>query len=555
MSELESTEAVADPQVTTVLPKDPQPSVDRIDELARRILTGDIVLPKFQRGFVWDRAQILTLLDSVAKGFPIGSVLLWQSRQELRSENRIAELDIDLPRPDYPVNYLLDGQQRLSAICGAMFWKPDAAGSRWNIAYDLRAQTLVHLDALDDPPLHQIRVNKLADPAVFFAHVAALDTLQADDKDQLKVAATQLFNRFKDYKIATVTLGDMSIEDVAPIFERINSTGTPLTIVDLMRAATWSPDFDLIDAISELLGGLDDKNFGDVDKKVVLRNLSAAAGGGFSTNSIDQLRNLDADALKQAVAKTNDAYQRMVDFLATHIRVEGAQVIPYSNQLTVLAELFRRLPNPTAAQFHAIERWFWKTALAGYFSGWNTGQMAADLTAVRAFAEGAAAEIEVTVTQPNADIWRVRQFRSNNAHAKLLAIVLAHHQPIDLLTGQRIDTTDALSWANSKEFHHFFPQDYLKGKDVPAARINALANIVMLSSASNKSISNTSPSVYLKRVADEAKDELEEWLATNLISAAAYEAATNDDYDTFLAERSKTIHAELLPKAGWELAE
>src|ERR1035438_2401086 len=86
---------------TAPVPKDPQPSVDRIDDLARRILKGDILLPKFQRAFVWERPQIIMLLDSVARGFPIGSVLLWQSRQELRSENRIAGLDIDLPRPDY----------------------------------------------------------------------------------------------------------------------------------------------------------------------------------------------------------------------------------------------------------------------------------------------------------------------------------------------------------------------------------------------------------------------------------------------------------------------
>ncbi len=104
------------------VPKDPQPSVDRIDELARRVMTGDILLPKFQREFVWKYQQTLDLLDSVAKNFPIGSLLLWQSRQELRSENRIADLEIELPRPDYPVNYLLDGQQRLSTICGALFW-------------------------------------------------------------------------------------------------------------------------------------------------------------------------------------------------------------------------------------------------------------------------------------------------------------------------------------------------------------------------------------------------------------------------------------------------
>jgi len=142
---------------TAPVPKDPQPTVDRIDELARRILSGDILLPKFQRNFVWDRKQIRTLLDSIARGYPIGSILLWQSRQELRSENRLADLDINLPRPDYPVNYLLDGQQRLSAICGAMFWHGDDPSSRWNIVYDLRQQAFLHLDILDDPPHHQIR--------------------------------------------------------------------------------------------------------------------------------------------------------------------------------------------------------------------------------------------------------------------------------------------------------------------------------------------------------------------------------------------------------------
>jgi hypothetical protein len=122
---------------TAPVPKDPQPTVDRIDELARRILVGDILLPKFQRAFVWEKKQILRLLDSVNRGYPIGSVLLWQSRQELRSENSLADLPIKLPKPDYPVNYLLDGQQRLSTICGAMYWHRKDPFSDWNIAYDL----------------------------------------------------------------------------------------------------------------------------------------------------------------------------------------------------------------------------------------------------------------------------------------------------------------------------------------------------------------------------------------------------------------------------------
>lgn len=77
---------------TAPAPKDPQPSVDRIDELARRVLVGDILLPQFQRDFVWKRQQVLDLLDSIARNYPIGSLLLWQSRQELRRESRIADL-------------------------------------------------------------------------------------------------------------------------------------------------------------------------------------------------------------------------------------------------------------------------------------------------------------------------------------------------------------------------------------------------------------------------------------------------------------------------------
>ena len=215
---------------------------------------------------------------------------MWQSRQELRRENRIGDLEIKLPKPDYPVNYLLDGQQRLSSVCGALFWKGDDPDSRWNIVYDLRDLRFMHLETLDHPSLHQIRINKIPDAAAYFKHVSSLDSLGASDKDALKKAAEELFKRFKDYKIATETLGDMSIEDVAPIFERINSKGTPLTIVDLMRAATWSPEFDLVDSIDDIVGSLEEKHFGGIERKAILRNISAAAGGGFSADSIDNLR-------------------------------------------------------------------------------------------------------------------------------------------------------------------------------------------------------------------------------------------------------------------------
>lgn len=149
--------------------RDPKPSIDRIESLAQRVFDGDILLPKFQRDFVWKRSQVLDLFDSVSKNYPIGSILLWLSKQQLRSETNIAGLPFKERAEEYPVNYLLDGQQRLSCICGALFWTPSEGdeNSIWNVAYDLKQRRFVHLTTLDEPPLHFIRLNKLPDASAF----------------------------------------------------------------------------------------------------------------------------------------------------------------------------------------------------------------------------------------------------------------------------------------------------------------------------------------------------------------------------------------------------
>jgi hypothetical protein len=528
--------------------KDPQPSVDRIDDLAKRILTGDIYLPKFQREFVWERSQVIDLLDSVARNYPIGSILLWQSRQELRSEGRIADLDIAQPKPDYPVNYLLDGQQRLSSICGALYWKGGEPSSPWNVVYDLKKRLFLHLDTMDEPPLHQMRLNRIPDPATFFQHVALLES---SGQKELADAAKELFNRFKDYKVATVTLGDMPLADVAPIFERINSTGTRLTIVDLMRAATWSPDFDLVDSIDAMRDVLAAKSFEGIDRKAILRNVSAAVGGAFTVESIDELRKLKPDVLKAGTADAAEGYKRAVDFLSTHIKVPSFAVVPYTNQVVVLAEVLRRIPTPTAQQWRAIENWFWRSGISGYFSGWNSGMMAMDLTGVAEFVNGKLDALDMGFQVSVPSLWSSRTFRGNSAHSKILAIVLAYQGPKDFLTGQAIDVDKALAWQNSKEFHHFFPQAFLRTKGVAASRISSLANMVYLSSASNKLISNRAPSEYVAKLLAEHGAEARAWLATNLIDEAAINAALADDYDAFLAARAAVINERAKTQAGW----
>ena len=400
--------------------------------------------------------------------------------------------------------------------------------------------------------MHQIRLNKFPDPTSFFGQIASIQQLEAADKKELADEATRLFNRFKDYSIASVTLHDMDIEDVAPIFERINSTGTKLTIFDLMRAATWSADFDLVDAIDkDILAELEEKNFSTVERKAVLRAISAAAGGGFSADNIDSLRKLEVDKLKSASSEVGSAFKLAVDFLKNEIEAPNADIIPYSNQIVVLADIYRRIKSPSAKQLKEIKKWFWRTTFSGYFSGWNTGQMASDLQAVKDFCSGKKDHIDISIIKPSSEIWKIRTFRSNNAHSKMLGLMLAHHGSLDLVTGQKLSLEKSLAWQNQKEYHHIFPQAFLKKGGITNRKINALANFALISSSSNKYISEKSPSEYMRTCIDEFGANFANIAEANLLTEAAINFILNDDYENFIEERANTLFAKAMNLCEW----
>ena len=69
---------------------------------------GRVVIPEFQREYVWKPNRAPKLVDSFYWGFPISSLLLWQSSEEARARRRD-------PRPERSANisWLIDGQQRV----------------------------------------------------------------------------------------------------------------------------------------------------------------------------------------------------------------------------------------------------------------------------------------------------------------------------------------------------------------------------------------------------------------------------------------------------------
>lgn len=299
------------------VPKSPRgrehrPLPEKITDLSADVLDGTIRLPKFQRDFVWTRQQVLDLLDSIARGYPIGSLLLWKSTVNLASEHTIAGLAaVETQDDGEETAYLLDGCQRLSTICGTLHWEPNGdPESFWNLVYDLEEERFLHRHDLADPPASQVPLRLLDMPAVYFPRLNDLSP-------ELQTRARTLFERITGYEVATVTLQATPLSEVGRIFERVNTRGTPLATVELVRTATWRPNFDLLDEIDGIRDALARKHYGLIDRKLVLRAIAAAAGKGFTTANVEELPFLDTPALRSAVGAIQEAARRAVDFLTT----------------------------------------------------------------------------------------------------------------------------------------------------------------------------------------------------------------------------------------------
>jgi len=350
----------------------------------------------------------------------------------------------------------------------------------------------------------------------------------------------RLLNAIKDYKLPSVLIGDMTLSEVAPIFERINSSGRVLRFVDLMRAATWKEGFDLSDAIDKIRSSLEQKNFDTIEESHILRNISASLNEGIHKDAMEKIRYKSASELAQAARNTHEAYNKAVDFLTMELPVASYACLPYALQLTLLVEFFRKNNNPDAHVREILKKWFWHTSLGGRYGSVNTGVLTQELDNIRKLATGNLDIFDNHYTAVTPKLMDVK-FRLNYATSKAFALLLAENNPKSLLNGASVDIITVLSKINRNEFHHIFPKDYLKSQGYTESDINKHANICMLSLIDNRKISNKKPSLYFVDLQNQLGGKFNQILESNYIDDVALKYLLVDDYENFIRQRSQLV--------------
>nr|VFK66535.1 MAG: hypothetical protein BECKUNK1418G_GA0071005_10976 [Candidatus Kentron sp. UNK]VFK68436.1 MAG: hypothetical protein BECKUNK1418H_GA0071006_100241 [Candidatus Kentron sp. UNK] len=517
------------------------PTAQKIDNIINRIDEGDIKIPAFQRGYVWNQEQIIELLESIVAKYPIGSVLLWKTSERLKSTRNIAGYKIPERDDAYPVNYTLDGQQRLASIYGVfsqqLEQEKDISGYNPNkdifeIYYDFEKKQFLDKNSIKNSR-NCIHLRSLLDVSTLVSALSRLD-------EQYYKFAQGLASQFLNYEVPVVTIENRSRDDVGIIFERINNTGTRLTALDLMTAWTWTDDFHLLESCNLLSTELKEKGFGGIKHKTMLQIVSAIIQ---DTTISKDIINLSGEQVRNNWSGITDSIKKAVDFLSMSMNCRHIDFLPFTQQLIPLVKFFDLVKHPTSDQLEAMKRYFWKTSFSNrYSTGQTNAKMNSDIELLKKLRDGNPKIFDNYEYTADEIVLRNTKFSKSNPITRAFLLLMAQMTPLDLINGQRIDIWKSLARYNRKEYHHVFPKAFLESRGCPNDKMSCVLNFCFLSSDSNKIISNASPSDYF--FSHVSEQDFNKILKSNLlpINKQVYK---ENDYEGFLEKRSGEVLSKL----------
>jgi hypothetical protein len=383
-----------------------QPNIQRLPNLLRDVREGEIRIPRFQRPFVWTPDQRLLLFQSIYEGMPIGSFLIWRTKEnDLRCYDHLGPLRLAWASRDDEQGtqgirqYLLDGHQRLTTLYVAL--GEDLSGGdqglnlsdldsedeeeNWPIFFDLEERAFRINTKRNEPPDTWLPLYILFDPAGLYEFQKRLLDRGADRA--LVNRAESLASTFKDYSIPVVPIVTEDLELATESFQRVNSGGTRMTEVHMVSALTWSPEFDLNERMREIRLELGEVGWEELEEKMILNTCKAALDLDIYYADTQEVRK----ALKErpeVLQEATDSLKTAARFLREQCKVYGPAILPYSFQIVLLADALRVGVGSHEGELspsisEALRRWFWLTTYTEHFAGISAVRLARTLGHLR----------------------------------------------------------------------------------------------------------------------------------------------------------------------------
>lgn len=572
---------------------DTQSHTESLLDIIKGIHNQTIMLPEFQRDFRWELEQTYDLFDSLIRDIFIGTIIYGKpafalTLREIDQRPRKGKgSNAPLKTYDYSINdmaketqaqnlrIVLDGQQRLTSIYRAVMGL-DAVYIilRDDLDIDqikeLSLEDMIARVAGDESPT-EVSV-KLSDAynaeieghddsdldARFLQSRFARHSLNKFSEAQMKAeqkiyrrAVRKIIDLFKQQKMVSYYLLDMSLEKFCVFFERSNSRGIQLNFTDILAAKLYR-GFNLRKKIEEF----ESQSKLKLNREIIVRAITYICGverGG--TISIDRksiLENLEASDFQRLWDNVCSLYSESLNYLTSQHYILSQDWMPFENMIIPLM-MFRRqmkgFDQVNEEQRIFLEYWYWASIFSNRYSSASNEVIIMDSTALIQIAKGEQITARAYFTRLRSlitesdDLFSYTKKSSAIYRGILNLMGYAAKGLMDWNSTQKIDVTMRL------EDHHIYPRAYIASSpslDIDQGEaeqlVDCVVNRTLIPKLLNIQVGKKPPQVYLSELQQKVNSQLSSCLTGHLIPTDMINEPTwNECFKLFLEERAKQI--------------
>ena len=505
-----------------------------LSDILFQIDNGVLALPRFQRGYVWRRADVSELMLSLYKGYPVGHFLVWDTqatKQDTRGDQHLANGMNKL---------LLDGQQRVTSLYGIIRGKKpkfsDGDEKAFRCLYfNVEEESFeFHSSKMKNDPLW-VSVTKLMHPEASMFEFA--DRFDREKRAKYGARIERIIKiKGRQFFVETVTSAEKTLDDVVDIFNRVNSGGTKLTDGDLALAKISAKYPDAREEMQTRLTKWQHYGYW-FSMDWLLRCINAAVTGQAKFQFIAEV---SAEEFNDGLIRTEKRIDSILTLIRTRLGLVDSSVLRSHNSFPAMIRFLEKEQSwPTDRMQNKLLYWYIITLMWGYFSTSVEGRVRQSLVAVDNNDDAVDALIELLkqirghlhVTPQDFDVAEAR-----SRIFPILYLLTRVNDVPDFCSGLPLSKS-SLGDMGELERHHIFPSAYLRNNGISNRyQRNALANFTWLTKPCNREISATPPEEYFPRYNDKYPGVLEKhWIP---MDSSLWKV---ENYQDFLAARRELL--------------